>query len=202
MISRTSTHTLAALLLVLTASWGLAGCDQSGMNESEGTTFTASLNALNSSGVSGEATVTVQNGQVQVAVQAQGTAAEKVHAQHIHGFADNASSCPGMSADSDGNGRISVGEGAPAYGGILVPLDGSLDEAEGLGDLETFPTADASGTYDYRASISTDNLAVNEDRSFEALSLSTHAIVVHGMTVDGEYNATLPVACGTLTRTN
>jgi Cu/Zn superoxide dismutase len=197
MISYSRVPTL--LFAILMAGAGvLAGCDQSGANGPEPMTFTAQLTALNNSGVSGQATVTVEGNQLTARVDAQGTAAGKVHAQHIHGFASESSSCPTAAADTDDNGRISVAEGAPAYGGILVPLDGSLDTAEGLGDLETFPTG--NGSYSYEQSIGTGNLAVNDDQSFEDLTLGNHAIVVHGQTVDGEYKATLPVACGTLSR--
>lgn len=192
--------TPTALLIALLAGAGvLVGCDQSGgMDGPEPETFTAPLTALNNSGVSGEATVTVEGDQFTVSVDAQGPEAGNVHAQHIHGFASDASSCPTAEADTSGDGRISVGEGAPAYGGILVPLDGSLDEAEGLGDLETFPTGD--GSYSYNMSITTGNLAVNDDKSFDDLTLDSHAIVVHGKTVEGEYKATRPIACGTLSR--
>jgi Cu/Zn superoxide dismutase len=193
---------LVPILLLLTGAGAVTGCDNSGSNGPETMTYTADLGALNSSGVTGQATITVEGDQLTVSVEAEGTVAEQVHAQHIHGATDGAaSSCPTMSADSDGNGRISVGEGAPAYGGILVPLDGSLDAAEGLGDLDTFPVADANGAYTYDQSVATDELALNEDRSFEDLRLANHAVVVHGAVVDGEYAATLPVACGTLSRT-
>ena len=79
-----------------------------------------------------------------------------------------------------------------------MPLDESLDETEGLGELETFPTG--NGCYSYEQSTTTSNLAMNDDRSFDALALGNHAIVVHGKTVEGEYKATRPVACGTLSR--
>ena len=191
--------TLSLSLLLLAGLVVLPGCDNSGSNGPDTTTYTADLGALNGSGVTGQATVTVEGDQLTVSVDAEGTVAEQVHAQHIHGGTDGMSSaCPTMDADSDGNGRISVSEGAPAYGGILVPLDGSLDNAEGLGDLDTFPVADANGAYAYDGAIATADLAVNEDRSFGDLSLSDHAIVVHGAVVDGEYKATLPVACGPL----
>ena len=190
---------IPVLLTTLLVGAGLlVGCDQGSPNAPEPETYTASLSALNSSGVSGQATVTVDGNQLSVNVDAQGTEAEMVHAQHIHGFASEASSCPTLAADTSGNGLISVGEGAPSYGGILVPLDGSLDTAEGLGDLETFPTG--NGSYSYDMSIATGNLGVNGDRSFSDRTLENHAIVVHGQTVDGTYEATLPVACGTLAR--
>jgi Cu/Zn superoxide dismutase len=196
-----STRFLSAILLLTIGGWGLTGCDQSGSNEMEAMTYTADLGALNDSGVSGQAELTVEDDQLMLSVQAEGTVAEQVHAQHIHGT-DGTSSCPSMSADSNDNGRISVEEGAPSYGGILVPMDGSLDTAEGLGDLETFPVADGDGMYSYDMSIATADLAVNDDRSFDDLRLEDHAIVVHGRMVDGEYQATLPVACGTLSRSN
>ena len=190
---------IPVLLTALLVGAGLlVGCDQGSSNAPEPVTYTTSLGALNNSGVSGQATVTVDGNQLSVAVDAQGTEAEKVHAQHIHGFASDASSCPTAAADTSGDGRISVGEGAPSYGGILVPLDGSLDTAEGLGDLETFPTG--NGSYSYNMSIATGALGVNGDRSFSDLTLENHAIVVHGLTVDSSYKATLPVACGTLAR--
>ncbi len=190
---------LLPVFLLLAGPLLLAGCDNSGSNGPDTTTYTADLGALNSSGVSGTATVTIEGDQMMVTVDAEGTVAEQVHPQHIHGLTDGtASSCPTMDADSDGNGRISVSEGAPAYGGILVPLDGSLDAAEGVGDLETFPVAEANGAYTYDGSIAMADLAVNDDRSFDDLSLKNHAIVVHGAMVNGEYKATLPVACGTL----
>lgn len=191
--------TTTAFFIVLLAGTGLlSGCDQSGMDGPEPETYTAPLTALNNSGVSGEATVTVEDNQLTATVDAQGTEANNVHAQHIHGFASQASSCPTAEADTSGDGHISVGEGAPEYGGILVPLDGSLDEAEGLGDPETFPTG--NGSYSYNRSIMTGSLAVNDDKSFNDLTLGNHAIVVHGQTVDGEYVVTRPVACGTLSR--
>jgi hypothetical protein len=193
--SRLPTLLFAVLLM---GAGLLAGCDQSGMDGPETMTYTAPLSALNNSGVSGQAVLTVRGDQFSVGIDAQGTEAEMVHAQHIHGFSGDASSCPTAAADTSGDRRISVSEGAPSYGGILVPLDGSLDTAEGLGDLETFPTG--NGSYSYSQSIMTGALDVNDDMSFDDLDLDNHAIVVHGMTVDSSYQATLPVACGTLSR--
>lgn len=192
-------RTLSLPLLLMVSITVLSGCDNSGSNGPEPTTYTADLGALNNSGVTGRATIAVEGDELTVSVDAEGTVAEQVHAQHIHGETDGmTSACPTMDADSDGNGRISVSEGAPAYGGILVPLDGSLNNAEGLGDLETFPVADANGAYNYGGSITTADLAVNGDRSFDDLSLASHAVVVHGEIVDGAFKAKLPVACGTL----
>lgn len=200
MTMRFSPFRLVAILLLAAGVLIVTGCDQSGSNGSNGTTYTASLSALNGSGVSGDAEVTVKNDRFMVSVDAEGTTADKIHAQHIHGFSDKASSCPDMSADSDGDGSISVSEGAPAYGGIRVPLDGSLFEAGengGLGDL-TKPISDGDGAYMYEEAVLKQNLALNGGGSFSDLTLENHAIVVHGKMVNGDYNAKRPVACGTL----
>lgn len=166
--------------------------------------YMADLTPLNDSGVSGKAQFKVKNNTFIAQVNAQGLATSQVHPQHIHGFTDGTvSTCPTAAADTDGDGLVSVGEGAPFYGGVLVPLDGSLDVAEGLGDLGTFPTADnGGGAVTYRQTMSLSNLAVNGGLGFDALTLDNHAVVLHGAFVDGEYVATLPVACGTITRIN
>lgn len=54
MTTRPSTLSIITLFLLLTGLWALTGCDQSSMNETESTTYTASLSSLNSSGVNGE----------------------------------------------------------------------------------------------------------------------------------------------------
>lgn len=166
--------------------------------------FRADLEMLNDSGVQGVAMVTVRNGRFYVKVNAHGLESDQVHPQHIHGFLEGMeSTCPTLADDANDDGLIQVGEGAPAYGGILVPLDGNLDVAEGLGDLTTFPTADnGGGAVTYKRNISTDGLAINGGLGFDALSLDDHAIVLHGLTVDGDYVASLPVACGTLSAVN
>ena len=173
--------------------------------------YMAELTPLNDSGVSGKAQFRVKkNGTFVAQVTAVGLAPGQIHAQHIHGFIDPVmeSSCPTLAEnDTEGpdgpDGIITVGEGAPAYGGILVPLDGSLDVAEGLGDPATFPTADnGGGAVTYRQTISTDDLALNGGATFEDLALDAHAVVLHGAFLNGEYAITLPVACGTITRTN
>jgi hypothetical protein len=70
--------------------------------------------------------------------------------------------------------------------------------AERLSGLETFPTPDRAGGYADDCFISTSDPAVNDNGSLGGLSLSDHAVVVHGMGIEGEYAATLPVARGTL----
>ncbi len=129
------------------------------------------------------------------------------HAQHIHGrFDANGapvdSVSPTLADDTDGDGFIEVGEGAAAYGPIILPLD----DEEG-----SFPTAE-DGTISYTRSFD-----LNDDELFEgdfevsdALPLELREVVLHGGSVPegagegtegevegtGGYKAFLPVASG------
>ncbi|MBC5992490.1 hypothetical protein [Pontibacter cellulosilyticus] len=144
-------------------------------------TYTADIMALNGSGVMGTATLTLEGDMVTVHIMASGLEPNQLHPQHIHGFMDSNKNavCPPPSADTDGDGLIELGEGAPFYGPILQPLT-------------PFPTA-PNGT-------------INYTRTFEVtadmLPLQNNVIVLHGMTVNGQYWATLPVACGEIKPAN
>lgn len=137
--------------------------------------YTADLAMLNNSGVSGTAELTLKGDQLTVKIQATGLEPSMVHPQHIHGFMENNrnSKCPPASADDDGDGLVELGEGLPFYGPVLLPLDPFPTAPDGSINFEETYTVDSSIT-----------------------PLQNRAIVLHGMTVDGEYIATLPVACG------
>ncbi len=138
-------------------------------------TYKAKLNMLNGSGVAGMAELTLVGDQLTVTIQAEGLVPDRLHPQHIHGASSNNgnSTCPPPSADTNGDGFISVPEGAPFYGGILKPL-------------MPFPTA-PEGTIDFEQTYTlTESLSPLQNR----------AIVLHGIFVNGTYDATLPVACG------
>jgi len=140
-------------------------------------TYTAEISSLNNSGVTGTATLILDGDQLTVHIMASGLEPGMVHPQHIHGFPDKNknATCPPMWADKDGDGLVELGEGLPFYGPVMLPL-------------EPFPTA-PDGTINYTRTFDiSDNLSL--------LPLQNDVIVLHGMTVDGEYIATLPVACG------
>jgi hypothetical protein len=137
---------------------------------------TIELAALNGSGVSGTATLSQTGDQLMVVIEAAGLEADQPHAQHIHQPEDGSpATCPGPDADGDGDGVVSLEEGLPSYGPVALAL-------------EPFPSADADGVVSFD-----ETLTVGQD-----LGLENDAIVLHGLTVDGEYVATLPVACGTV----
>ncbi len=134
--------------------------------------YTVDFSELNSSGVSGSAELKLDGVNLTVKISASGFQ-PGTHAQHIHGFVENNrnSQCPPASADTDGDGLISVGEGVPFYGGIRLAL-------------EPFPTADEDGNIDFEMTF--------YNVTKEITPLQNKTIVLHGM--DGI--PSLPVACG------
>ena len=162
-------------------------------------TFSAQLSPLNNSGVTGEATITVENNTLTVKVWADGLEPNMVHPQHIHGFMEDNrnSTCPAPSADTNGDGIVDLVEGLPSYGPVLLELYLPVDE---------FPVADADGTIHYERTFELGQVEFEEEGqviSYADLKpLQNRAIVLHGMTVNGEYIATLPVACGQIMKSN
>lgn len=141
-------------------------------------TYTVQLTELNGSGVSGMATIDLMGDMIDVNLQASGLTPEMVHMQHIHGFTENNKNavCPPASADTNGDGLISLVEGIPYYGPVLVALT-------------PYPTADAAGMVDFMNDYGISRVV---------RSLQNNVIVLHGMYVNGVYDPTIPVACGQL----
>lgn len=153
-------------------------------DESSEKKFSVELFPLNGSGVSGKAKIKIKkNETLKVSIKAEGLEVNKPHPQHIHGLTDTSirATCPDISADVNADGLISVGEGFPFYGPIVLPLN-------------PFDLVKADGTLRYKASFS-----INPD-SIQPIGKRT--IVLHGMTVNGEYIASLPVACGQIVPDN
>jgi hypothetical protein len=140
--------------------------------------YRVTLDELNASGVTGTATLQVRADQLIVTLNAVGHVPEQVHAQHIHGFADQASACPTAAQDADGDGVITVGEGAVVFGPVQV-------------ELRDYPSpTNSAGAIQYRRAF---DLA---DVPFDPADLSEKAMVLHGAFLDGAYVGSLPVACG------
>jgi CHRD domain len=154
------------------------------------------------SNVTGTATLKVDGTQVHVNIHVRGLTPNLPHAMHIHGILGDANVCPPAGADTNGDGLVSLEEGAPFYG----PIDTSFTEtgdtsaASGLA-LERFPVADANGNLNYNRTFTIPQNVLD--------SLGSLHIVVHGLALDGNaegpvggydtlFEAVLPVACGTL----
>lgn len=154
--------------------------------------------------VTGTASLDVQGTQVHVVLHLRGLAPGLPHAMHIHGDLAAKNECPGPSADTDGDGLISLAEGAPFYGPIDTSFTttGDTSPASGLA-LERFPVADANGAIDYDRTFTIPQNVIDR--------LGSLHIVVHGLPLDGDatgpvggydslFEATLPVACGAISR--
>lgn len=148
--------------------------------EDEGELYKTCLYPLNDSNAVALAYFQLENNVLKTTILAAGFEPNEVHAQHIHGFTDGSNAtCPPESADTDDNGIISLQEGAPYYGGVLLALqneDGS------------YPVADAWGNYIYQRTFNIGSLSLPD--------LEKLAVVAHGLEVNGTYEPSIPIACG------
>jgi hypothetical protein len=156
--------------------------------------------ADNHSSAAGTASLDVTGTQVHVMLHLHGLSPNVPHAMHIHGILAAENECPPKTADTNGDGLISLEEGAPFYGPIDVSFtdSGDTSPASGLA-LERFVKADARGNLDYDRTFTIPQDVID--------SLGSLHIVVHGLALDGEtdgpvggynslFEAVLPVACG------
>lgn len=141
-------------------------------NAAKAKIYSVNFGELNNSGVSGTAELILDGVDLTVKISASGLEPGS-HAQHIHGFTEDErnSKCPPSSADVDNDGLITVTEGAPFYGGVLLPL-------------QPFPEADENGNIDFEMTY--------ENVTKDITPLQNRAIVLHGM----NGMPFLPVACG------
>lgn len=156
------------------------------------------------SSATGTASLDVTGTQVHVALHLRGLSPNLPHAMHIHGILAAQNECPPKTADTNGDGLISLQEGAPFYGPIDTSFttSGDTSPASGLA-LERFPVADANGNLNYDRTFTIPQNVID--------SLGSLHIVVHGLDRDGDatgpvfgydtlFEAVLPVACGALSR--
>ena len=208
-------------------------------NDSTTQLFAVNLTSLNNSGVTGRALLTLDtsnpvNPLLNVRIQASGLVPNQPHPQHIHGrFLANlsdpdAANGPffrgeGQAAvdsvlptvvqnDTNGDGVITVPEGRPAYGPVILNLTSPQTPAASNGvepistaDLSNFPTA-PNGSIDFSQTYAFDLRDQDQRRQYNNLiPLALREIVLHGTTTnrdlngDGQpdgYVATLPAAAG------
>ena len=226
MLLRKAATLTKGITAALVGTFFLAGCDQlgdldgvipGGGTKSEMKMYKVQLNPLNNSGVTGTATVMMnEKGEFEVITDVMGLAPGMVHPQHIHGFVtedmmDKNAVCPPPSAAGP-DGLMTLEEGAPFYGPILIPLDDKLVPLTS----ENFPVATPAGTISYGGQVMTSSLVSAFDamhngmQTVKDLELDKRVIVIHGAYAinnkivpagsnkHAKYWATLPVACGEL----
>jgi hypothetical protein len=168
-------------LVILAATAALVvGLPAIALAQGRPNTFEAQLKSLNGSGASAHAWITLDGSTLTIHMEEAGLEPGMVHPQHVHGKLPGdatasptiISKCPAPSRDTDGDGLVSFAEGLPDYGGVLVNFGA--------------PVAAADGTFTLDATLEVD----------PNIDLNSRALVIHGLTVAGAYNASLPVACG------
>jgi len=154
------------------------------------------------SNVTGTASLKVHGTRVHVKIHVRGLTPNLPHAMHIHGILGDANVCPPASADTNGDGLISLEEGAPSYGPVDTSFTTSGDTSKDSAlALERFPVADRHGNLKYNRTFTIPQDVLD--------SLGSLHIVVHGLALDGNsegpvggydtlFEAVLPVACGTI----
>lgn len=171
--------------------------------------YAVDFQALNGSGATGSAVLTLNAAATQLSVEINMTGLEPMspHLGHIHGRFEGGepadSFVPTLAQDTDDDGFIELEEGLTTYGPIIVPL-GDLDP-NGDGVVDYFQVFDLTDSSIYNMGFGREDLL-----GADLMSLDLREIVVHGMTVppgigegtpgevDGSngYLAVLPVAAG------
>jgi hypothetical protein len=129
--------------------------------------FAATVTGLNNSGVSGSGTLFVTGGtRLKVNLSLLGLEPGEPHYVAISGVSSGNATCPTSSADVNHDGVVSLSEAQPSVGNVLATLSTSQQAGEQL------------------------------TMSSSWLPLPSRTIIVLGQTVDGIYDASLPVACG------
>jgi hypothetical protein len=173
------------LLAAPSIAMGIAVMAMPGVaSAADGSSYQATLGALNNSSASGTVMVQLNGDRATVTEHVTGLAgmfngAPYPHVQHIHIGAKG--QCPTTAADTDKDGVISTTEGGPSYGAIGTTLSTSGDTSPAAGTtLTVAPSGDA---FSYNRTFTLDAA------SLASLKAGTAVVVVHGLDP-----ATLPAA--------
>lgn len=144
-------------------------------------TFVANLTPLNHSGVFAHFKLVLNGNMLTVTEHATGLEPNEVHPQHIHGILppNQASTMVATPADdTNHDGFISLAEGLPSYGPIIIPLTSPPG-----GALGNFPTA-PNGTINFAQTynLSDSSIFAAGISIGDLFPLTDREIVIHGMT--------------------
>jgi hypothetical protein len=141
--------------------------------------YTATLNALNATDVSGVADFQLTGNVLVITIKATGLQPNKEHYLHIHGSVGTTVSCPSP-ADADASGHITIEKALTIIGPVAL-------------DLQPYPQPNAQGVVSWSQTFRL------EPYQLSVISpLTQHVIVLHGMTYQGVYDRALTVACGSI----
>lgn len=162
----------------------------------------------------GEVTFTIEGDQLTIQVTAQEVPSAIEHLQHFHGFAEGSQTakCPSVNNDKNGDGIIDLIETEPVAGTTMVPFHDDPVSMEIVRD--TYPTADADGSYAYTKTVSLSALEKSFAPKFDGqrLDLDRRVVFLHGVPASTQLPAsvaslgdipahvTLPIACGEITK--
>jgi hypothetical protein len=204
-----TTAVVAAGLLTATIM-GAQGASSAQRAGASGHVTHATLHALNNSGVTGNADVTVRHGRLEVDLHGHHLLKGVPHAEHIHFGRKAANECPTVADDSNADHRLNTAEGLAEYGPVRVSLTTSGDtSAKSTLAVDRYPTA-PKGTIHYnRKGIKVSPRVARGIRQGKAV------LVIHGIDYNGNgtydfsageseldpslpAEATDPVTCGVL----
>lgn len=179
--------------------------------------YVAELRPLNAGVVGraaeGTATFEVENGQLNLSVQAKGLAPGVMHLQHTHGFPKGGgATCPTAAADANRDGYVDLRETEATAGTTMIPLHGMPQSLEIPAD--SYPVADAKGEIHYRHSVRLAKLtsALKSKFGVAEPAFGDRVVFLHGTAADAKLpdsvaslpgvpaRVTLPVACGAIRR--
>ncbi|MFD0986119.1 hypothetical protein [Methyloligella solikamskensis] len=193
--------------LVATLACGPASAD----NASKHTAELQPLNeSVTGSETKGKASFVRDGDKLTIIVDVQGAPAGIMHLQHFHGFADGekAAACPSAEDDSNGDGIVDLKETEPKAGTTMVPFHDKPASMEI--PSESYPKADADGSYHYEQTVDLAKLqeAFAEAFNGQDLDLERRVVFIHGVDPKTEFpdsvaslgdipaHITLPIACG------
>lgn len=140
---------------------------------------TVRLDPLKGSDASGWAKLTpTAAGGLRVQIHDTGMTPNMPHAQHIHGDTTGKQfTCPPPSADTNGNGFISVEEGLKFYGNIHISLTtkGDTSMKSGLA-VDRMPVADAHGNLNYTRTLKPSQLPAGTLAHLTDLHIVQHGV--------------------------
>lgn len=182
---------LAGIMGFGSLGFPLAANAMASTNNMSAQTYVSHLHALNSSQVTGKARFVERGRELTATINATGLQ-PGVHPIHIHGKDQAKAECPTMSNDTNGDGFLSVIEGAPAYGLIKLNLTSPQTAFgkpptpvlfypfAGTANNSNFPVVGSNGKLHFKGSYMFDN-SVDAQAAFQSLTpLGNQAVVIHG----------------------